>query len=155
MKRKEISVVKQIFLEYTIVGLLFIVSSGASLVSLIIETRNLERLLDLISVIAVFCACCVLIYVRESHKQESDELAKFELYKAYFEASLVTDLIAICIVIFICIFQLIGTTAQNIKISIRVVISGMDAIIFGFMGVKKLATGISFNNQENSDDDEE
>lgn len=155
MKRKELSVVKQIFLEYTIVGLLFIFNSSASLISLSIKARNLERFLDLISIIVLIFACCIMIYVQGAHKQEPDELAKFELYKAYYEASLVTEIIAVCILFFISTFQLIGGVPQNIKLSLRVVISGMDAIIFGFIGVKKLATGISFNNQENGDEDEE
>lgn len=114
MKSKELSVVKQIFLGYTIVGSLFIVNSGVSLISLIVESRNLERFFELISIIALICACCIMIYVQGAHKQNPDELAKFELYKAYYESSLVTELITVCILLFISIFELIGNIPQNI-----------------------------------------
>lgn len=155
MKKKELSVRKRVFLNYTVIGILFLISAGASLLCLAIDVRLVQRILSLVSTIALFSSCCIMAYIRRAQKEKKDELARIEIYKAYYWTSLLADMVAMCILIPIVIYDLMGGPDENASVSLSTVLSGIDAAIFGFLGFKRLATGIIFSKQEDSDEEDD
>jgi|GEM_PF-3900516 len=155
MKRNELSVRQQVFLDHTLGGILLLAGSGAILLTIVIGNKLLDQFLTLFYIAALLVKIILMVYAIRANKEKTDEMARMELYKAKSGAMTWVVFVLLCLSLAVDVPVLFDLADMEVVVNLKTCAEISTAVIYAYLGFVDLLTGLLFKKQEEGDDDDE